>query len=75
MLAAVCGTACAYMRVMRATGCDAAFFSINGAIVPPNPRGVDQATFRAFLRPCARRMPEGWRAWRASCTSTAWAWT
>jgi uroporphyrinogen decarboxylase len=58
MLEAVCETMCAYMRVMRAAGCDAMFFSINGAIVPPNPRGVDEATFRAFMRPYDLRMLE-----------------
>ncbi len=58
MLDSVCGTMCDYMRVMREAGCDAMFFSINGAIVPPQPRGVDDRTFRTFMRPYDIRMLE-----------------
>jgi uroporphyrinogen decarboxylase len=58
MLEAVCKVMCDYMRVMREAGCDAMFFSINGAIVPPKPRGVDDRTFRTFMRPYDIRMLE-----------------
>jgi uroporphyrinogen decarboxylase len=58
MLAAACGTMCPYMRAMRAAGCDAVFFSINGAIVPPNPARRGRGDLRAFLRPYDLRMPE-----------------
>jgi uroporphyrinogen decarboxylase len=58
MLEAVCETMCAFMREARAAGADAMLFSINGAIRPPNPKGVDEATFRTFLRPFDLRMLE-----------------
>ena len=51
MLDAVCETMCAYMREVREAGCDGVFYSINGAISPPHKRGLDDATFRRFVRP------------------------
>jgi uroporphyrinogen decarboxylase len=58
MLDAVCDTMCRYMQAVREAGCDAVFFSINSAIRPPNRRGVDDETWRTFLRPYDLRMLE-----------------
>jgi uroporphyrinogen decarboxylase len=58
MLEAVCATMCAYMAEVRAAGCDAVFYSINGAIAPPARRGIDDATYRRFVRPYEIRMLE-----------------
>jgi uroporphyrinogen decarboxylase len=58
MLEAVCETLCEYMREVRAAGCDGVFYSINGAITPPAKRGIDEATFRRFVRPYEVRMLE-----------------
>ncbi|MCC6250414.1 MAG: hypothetical protein IT499_21965 [Rubrivivax sp.] len=58
MLDAVCDTMCRYMHALREAGCDAVFFSVNSAICPPNKRGVDDETFRTFLRPFELRMLE-----------------
>ncbi len=58
MLDAVCDTMCRYMREVREAGCDTIFFSVNSAIMPPNSRGIDDATFRKFFRPFELRMLE-----------------
>jgi uroporphyrinogen decarboxylase len=58
MLDAVCATMCDYMAEVRAAGCDAVFYSINGAIAPPARRGIDDATYRRFVRPYEIRMLE-----------------
>lgn len=58
MLDAVTETMCAFMRELRRAGCDGVFYAINGAIVPPHARGVDDETFRAFLRPFDLRVLE-----------------
>ena len=58
MLDAVCDTMCRYMQAVREAGCDAVFLSINSAICPPNRRGVDDETWRTFLRPYDLRMLE-----------------
>lgn len=58
MLDAVCDTMCRYMQALREAGCDAVFFSINSGIAPPNRRGVDDETWRTFLRPYDLRMLE-----------------
>ena len=58
MLEKVCATMCDYMRAAREVGCDTIFFSINGAITPPHKRGVDDATFRQFMRDNDIRMLE-----------------
>ncbi len=56
MLEAVCDTMCRYMAEVREAGCDGVFYSINSAIVPPATRGVDDPTFRTFMRPYEVRM-------------------
>ncbi|MCL4744061.1 MAG: hypothetical protein KJZ83_01480 [Burkholderiaceae bacterium] len=58
MLDAVCSTMVEYMHEVRAAGCDSVFFSVNSAILPPNSRGIDDATFREFFRPFELRMLE-----------------
>lgn len=58
MLDAVCDTMCRYMHAVREAGCDAVFFSINSAIRPPHPRGVDDETCRTYMRPYELRMLE-----------------
>ena len=58
MLDAVTGTACSYMHELRNAGCDGVLYSINGAIAPPGERGVDDETFRTFLRPFDLRVLE-----------------
>ncbi|MFZ4759578.1 MAG: uroporphyrinogen decarboxylase family protein [Burkholderiaceae bacterium] len=58
MLSAVCDTFCDYMRAVREAGCDGVFYSINGAITPPGKRGIDDATYRTFVRPFEIRMAE-----------------
>lgn len=58
MLDAVCDTMCRYLAAVREAGCDAVFFSINSAICPPHPRGVDEETCRTFMRPYELRMLE-----------------
>lgn len=57
-LDAVCETMGEYSRALKAAGCDAVFFSVNGAIKPPNARGVDEETYRTFMRPFDIRMLE-----------------
>lgn len=58
MLDVVCETMCRYMHAVREAGCDTVFFSINSAICAPNRRGVDDETWRTFLRPYDLRMLE-----------------
>ena len=58
MLDAVTQTVCAYMQELKAAGCDAVLYSINGAIAPPGARGIDDATFQTFLRPFDLRVLE-----------------
>ena len=58
MLDAVCDTMCRYMHAVRDAGCDAVFFSINSAICPPNPRGVDDEICKTYMRPYELRMLE-----------------
>ncbi|MBM3557756.1 MAG: hypothetical protein FJX47_19630, partial [Alphaproteobacteria bacterium] len=57
-LDAVCETMVDYLKAMKGAGCDGVFFSINGAIRPPNARGVDDETYRTFMRPYDIRMLE-----------------
>lgn len=58
MLERVCGALCDYMLAVREAGCDAVFHSINGAIMPPAERGIDDAIYRTFVRPYEIRMAE-----------------
>ena len=58
MLERVCDALCDYMHAVREAGCDAVFYSIDGAITPPAKRGIDDATYRTFVRPCEIRMAE-----------------
>lgn len=58
MLDAVTQSACAYLEALRNAGCDGVLYSINGAIAPPGERGVDDETFRTFLRPFDLRVLE-----------------
>ncbi|HTP94510.1 MAG TPA: uroporphyrinogen decarboxylase family protein [Burkholderiales bacterium] len=51
MLDAVTSTVCGYFAELKRAGCDAVLYSINGAITPAGERGVDERTFRTFLRP------------------------
>ncbi len=51
MLDAVTETVSVYLRELRHAGCDGVLYSINGAIAPPGERGIDDATFKKFLRP------------------------
>src|ERR1035437_3483146 len=44
MLGVVTETICEYMHELRKSGCDAVLYSINGAIAPPGPRGIDDET-------------------------------
>lgn len=58
MLDTVCATMSQYMGEVRDAGCDSIFFSVNSAILPPHPRGIDDATFRELFRPFELRMLE-----------------
>lgn len=58
MLNAVTETVCAYMEELKKTGCDGVLYSINGAIAPPGDRGIDDETFKTFLRPFDLRVLE-----------------
>lgn len=58
MLDAVTETMCDFMRAIKAAGCDGVFYAINGAIVPPHARGIDDETFETFLRPFDLRVLE-----------------
>jgi uroporphyrinogen decarboxylase len=58
MLDAVTETVCGYMQELKDAGCDGVLYSINGAIAPPGERGVDEETFRTFLRPFDLRVLE-----------------
>lgn len=46
------------MQEQKKAGCDGVLFSINGAITPAGERGVNEATFNAFLKPFALRVCE-----------------
>jgi uroporphyrinogen decarboxylase len=58
MLDAVTETVCRYFAEARRAGCDGVFYSINGAITPAGARGIDDETFRTFLRPFDLRVCE-----------------
>ena len=58
MLDAVTATVCGYLRELQKAGCDGVLYSINGAIAPPGERGIDDATFKTFLRPFDLRVLE-----------------
>ena len=58
MLDAVTATVCEYMHELKAAGCDGVLYSINGAIAPPGERGIDDETFRTFMRPFDLRVCE-----------------
>jgi uroporphyrinogen decarboxylase len=58
MLDAITETVCDYMQELKRAGCDGVLYSINGAIAPPGDRGVDDETFRTFLRPFDLRVME-----------------
>jgi uroporphyrinogen decarboxylase len=58
MLEAVTETVCGYMQELKKAGCDGVLYSINGAIAPPGDRGIDDATFKTFLRPFDLRVLE-----------------
>ena len=57
-LEAVCTCMCQYMQEVQRAGCDAVFFSINSAICPPHPRGINDEVFRSLMRPFEVRMLE-----------------
>ena len=58
MLDAITDTVCDYMQELKRAGCDGVLYSINGAIAPPGERGIDDETFRTFLRPFDLRVME-----------------
>lgn len=58
MLNAVTDTVCGYMQELKKAGCDGVLYSINGAITPAGERGVDEETFKTFLRPFDLRVCE-----------------
>lgn len=58
MLNAVTDTVCGYMQELKEAGCDGVLYSINGAITPAGERGVDEETFKTFLRPFDLRVCE-----------------
>ena len=58
MLDAVTETVCGYLRELKKAGCDGVLYSINGGIAPPGDRGIDDATFKTFLRPFDLRVCE-----------------
>ena len=58
MLDAVTETVCGYMQELKRAGCDGVLYSINGAITPQGERGIDDETFRTFLRPFDLRVCE-----------------
>ena len=58
MLDAVTATVCEYMRELKQAGCDGVLYSINGAIAAPGERGIDDETFRTFMRPFDLRVCE-----------------
>lgn len=58
MLNNVTDTVCGYMQELKKAGCDGVLYSINGAITPPGERGVDEETFKTFLRPFDLRVCE-----------------
>jgi uroporphyrinogen decarboxylase len=58
MLDAVTETVCGYMQELKNSGCDGVLYSINGAIAPPGDRGIDDETFKTFLRPFDLRVLE-----------------
>ena len=58
MLDAITATVCDYMQELKRAGCDGVLYSINGAIAPPGDRGIDDETFKTFLRPFDLRVME-----------------
>jgi uroporphyrinogen decarboxylase len=58
MLERVCDALRDSMHAVSDAGCDGVFYSINGAITPPAKRGIDDATYRTFVRPYEIRMAE-----------------
>ncbi|MDB5808860.1 MAG: hypothetical protein JWN94_982 [Betaproteobacteria bacterium] len=58
MLDAITETVCGYLQALKKTGCDAVLYSINGAITPAGDRGIDDETFKTFLRPFDLRVCE-----------------
>lgn len=58
MLNNVTDTVCGYMQELKKAGCDGVLYSINGAITPAGERGVDEETFKTFLRPFDLRVCE-----------------
>ena len=58
MLDAVTETVSGYLRELKKAGCDGVLYSINGGIAPPGDRGIDDATFKTFLRPFDLRVCE-----------------
>ncbi len=58
MLEAVTKTLEHYLLAAKEAGSDGLFYSVNGGICPPAKRGVDEETFRTFLRPFDLRILE-----------------
>jgi uroporphyrinogen decarboxylase len=58
MLDAVTESVCGYMQELKKAGFDGVLYSINGAITPAGERGVDEETFKTFLRPFDLRVCE-----------------
>ncbi|MCC7483702.1 MAG: hypothetical protein IT529_01825 [Burkholderiales bacterium] len=58
MLDRVTESLCAYVSALREAGCDGAHYAIIGAIAPGGDRGIDDETFRTFLRPFDLRVLE-----------------
>ena len=51
MLDRVTESLCGYLSELRKAGCDGVHYAIIGAITPAGERGIDDETFRTFLRP------------------------
>lgn len=51
MLEAVTETVIRYVNELKRIGVDGVLYSVHGTIIPPHPKGIDEATFREFHRP------------------------
>ena len=58
MLDRVTESLCGYVTELRKVGCDGVHYAIIGAITPAGERGIDDETFRTFLRPFDLRVLE-----------------
>ena len=51
MLEALTETVIAYVRELKRIGVDGVLYSVFGGIQKPHPKGIDDATFKEFMRP------------------------